>query len=268
MLVVNALSVEAQHRRLLDNISFTLAKGESLCIVGESGSGKTTLLKALLGLMPINQGWLTLDCLAGQSKRDASHDNIGLAGVSWVMQNPLAALNPLQSVGVCVSEALYRSKLSKPQQLKRLEEVFAQVQLPMDFIERTPDQLSIGQAQRVCIARALISKPEFIFFDESLSALDAVVQKQVGRVINNIKHAEKLSYLFVTHDLGFASAYADKILLLKDGKIDAYQSADAFFSNPQSSYARELIKAANILGTLQVPEYDAQVSEERMACAL
>ncbi|MEH6446247.1 MAG: ATP-binding cassette domain-containing protein [Oceanospirillaceae bacterium] len=250
MLVVNSLSVDTQRRRLLDNVSFTLAKGESLCILGESGSGKTTLLKTLLGLMPISQGYIDLNSTAGHFQRVAKQSNIGLPGVSWVMQNPLAALNPLQPVGISVTEGLYKSKLSKVHQHSCLEQVFAQVQLPMSLSLRTPNQLSIGQAQRVCIARALISLPELIFFDESLSALDAVVQKQIGQMIDDVKRSKGLSYLFVTHDLGFTSAYADKILLLKAGKVEAYQSAGEFFNAPASHYAAALIEAATVLGVL------------------
>lgn len=254
MLVVNSLSVDISKRRLLDNISFALAKGESLCIVGESGSGKTTLLKALLGLMPMSQGYIDLnsDCdnKSSHFQRTVNQSTLGLPGVSWVMQNPLAALNPLQKVGLSVLEGVYSEKLSRSCQQARLAAVFAQVQLPMALAHRTPSELSIGQAQRVCIARALINNPQLIFFDESLSALDAVVQKQVAKVIQNIKQSGQLSYLFVTHDLGFARAYADKILLLKDGKVEAYQSVTEFFAKPASEYASSLIQAANVLGTL------------------
>ena len=255
MLVVNSLSGDVKQRRLLGNISFTLAKGESLCIVGESGSGKTTLLKALLGLMPISQGYLDLNYTVGHYQRGVNQTSIGLPGVGWVMQNPLAALNPLQSVGASVIEGIYKDRLSKAQQQTLLEEVFTQVQLPIILAQRTPGQLSIGQAQRVCIARALISRPKLIFFDESLSALDAVVQKQIGRVIDDIKRSQGLGYLFVTHDLGFARAYGDKILLLKAGKVSAYQSVDEFFNAPACDYAGELIAAANRLGALEESEH-------------
>ena len=251
MLVVNSLTVETEQRCLLDNVSFHLAKGESLCIVGESGSGKTTLLKALLGLMPISQGYIDFNSLAGHFQRTSTQSTIGLPSVSWVMQNPLAALNPLQDVGVSITEGLYSTRLGKAQQQVRLEEAFSQVQLSMSLAQRTPTELSIGQAQRVCIARALISRPELIFFDESLSALDGVVQKQIGQVIDEIKHSQGLSYIFVTHDLGFAKAYADKILLLKAGKVAAYQSVDAFFNAPNSEYAQGLIDAAVMLGAIE-----------------
>ncbi len=254
MLVVNSLCVDVQQRRLLDNISFSLAAGESLCIIGESGSGKTTLLKALLGLLPISQGYLALKDTVGHYQRGVNQTSIGLPSVSWVMQNPLAALNPLQCVGEAVIEGIYKNRLSKAQQQTRLEEVFIQVQLPLSLAQRRPDQLSVGQAQRVCIARALISRPKLIFFDESLSALDAVVQKQIGQVLDDIKCAQGLSYLFVTHDLGFARAYGDKILLLKAAKISAYQIVDAFFKTPASDYAVDLIEAANILGALEGKE--------------
>lgn len=252
MLVVNSLSVSLEKRRVLDNLSFSIAQGESLCVVGESGSGKTTLLKALLGLLPMSRGEVTQRFENTLFKRDTTSSGIGLPGVSWVMQNPMAALNPLQKVGDSVLEALHqqRNQLSAQQCAERLRNAFAQVRLPLTLAQRFPDQLSLGQAQRICIARALICQPQLVLFDESLSALDAVVQKQIGCTIDEIKHRQGLSYLFVTHDLGFASAYADNILLLKAGKVVAYQPMVDFFEKPQSEYAKDLIEAANILGAL------------------
>lgn len=252
MLVVNSLSVSLEKQLVLDNLSFSLAQGESLCVVGESGSGKTTLLKALLGLLPISRGEVSQRFENTLFKRGTTSSGIGLPGVSWVMQNPMAALNPLQLVADSVLEALHqqRQQLSAQQCSERLRNAFDQMRLPLTLAQRLPHQLSLGQAQRVCIARALICQPQLILFDESLSALDAVVQKQIGRTIDEIKQRQGLSYLFVTHDLGFASAYADKILLLRAGRVEAYQSMVDFFEKPKSEYAKNLIEAANMLGVL------------------
>ena len=166
------------------------------------------------------------------------------------MQNPLSALNPQQKIGEAVGEGLYHRHLGKEKRETLVAQALSEVKLPQTMIHRYPQQISVGQAQRVCIARALISRPKLILFDEPLSALDAVVQKQIGRTIEAIKSRHHLSYIFVTHDLGFARAYADKILLLRKGAIEAYQSAQDFFKEPSSAYGAELIEAAHILGAL------------------
>ncbi|OMH33567.1 ABC transporter ATP-binding protein [Motiliproteus sp. MSK22-1] len=265
MLAVNSLCVDVSSQRLLDDISFTLKPGECLCIVGESGSGKTTLLKTLLGLMPFSQGQISYQFAEEDCQLNPGHQYLGLPGVSWVMQNPLAALNPLQPVGRAVAESLYHKSLSKQKEAERVAAAFRKVELSPELARRLPSQLSIGQAQRVCIARALVCLPEVIIFDEPLSALDAVVQKQIAWVIDGIKTAHRLSYLFVTHDLGFADAYADKILLLRDGCVEAYQPVEEFFSAPTSDYGAELIEAARILGSLDAPAAMAPVLLEASA---
>lgn len=250
MLSVQSLCVDVGDHRLLDNISFSLKQEECLCIVGESGSGKTTLLKTLLGLMPVSAGSINYQHGSEILQIHPGMQHLGLPGVSWVMQNPVAALNPMLPVGKSVAESLYK-KSSKGLIKQQVAHAFSEVELPTELVNRKPSQLSVGQAQRVCIARALISRPQVIFFDESLSALDAVVQKQIASVIHRLKTRHRLSYLFVTHDLGFAQAYADKVLLLKNGKVSALQTATEFFSQPASAYAAELISAAEVLGAIQ-----------------
>lgn len=251
MLTVSSLSVDVTDLRLLDKVSFNLKLGESLCVVGESGAGKSTLLKAMLGIMPFSEGRIRFQSDDVDLDYKPGANYTGLPGVSWVMQNPLAALNPLQRVGDAVAESLYYQKLSQKEQAELVTSAFREVELSPELANRKPTELSLGQAQRVCIARALISRPKLIIFDEPLSALDAVVQKQVARVIDQIQARHQLSYLFVSHDLGFASAYADDILLLREGQVEAYQPADLFFTKPASEYGADLIEAAQILGTLE-----------------
>lgn len=108
----------------------------------------------------------------------------------------------------------------------------------------------MGQAQRACLARALIARPDLIFFDEPLSALDAIVQKQVALTMSRIQRRYGISYVIVTHDLGFAAAYADWVLVLRRGRVEASQAAPDFFSAPDSAYCKELIEAAEVLGEL------------------
>ena len=256
MLTVESLTVSIAGQSLISDINFTLAQGETLCIIGESGAGKSTLIKALQGLMPLHVGKIMHRPAIDQATTcyQSGDPWFGLQGTQWVMQNPLAALNPRQQVGRAILESIYHAKLSDKQRQTLLFEVLDDVQLTVDIATRYPQQLSIGQAQRVCIARALISRPALILFDEPLSALDAIVQKQVAATMFDIKNQHQLSYIVVTHDLGYASAYADNVLLLRNGIVKAYQSAADFFTAPQSDYAAALINAATVLGALPAME--------------
>jgi len=263
LLAVRNLGVEVDNAVLLQDVSFNLEKGRTLCVVGESGSGKTTLLKALQGLMPFYRG-----SIEHALRRDGTTEryepgprSIGLRDTKWVMQNPIAALNPLQKAGEAIAESIHGTKLDRLAKREALLRALEDVDLPPEMALRYPAQLSLGQAQRVCIARALIARPDLILFDEPLSALDAVVQKQVGQTMERIKQTHGLSYIVVTHDLGYAQTYADEILLLRDGVVEAYQACDAFFRSPACDYGADLIEAARILGRL--PE-DADF--EPMAC--
>lgn len=252
MLELKNLSVQFGETTLLQGISCALPKGEMLCVIGESGAGKTTFLKALQGLMPARCDRFSF--------RPEGHDPIdlsgampqgrGLCGTRWVMQDPLAALNPRRRIGASVGESLYRDRLPPDRLKKAVIAALKEVELGPEFHDRYPSQISLGQAQRACLARALIARPALIFFDEPLSALDALVQKQIAHRMDVLRRERLLTYVVVTHDLGFAAAYADRILLLRHGRVEACQSKQAFFTAPASPYARSLIKAAQAIGSL------------------
>ncbi|WP_299371233.1 dipeptide/oligopeptide/nickel ABC transporter ATP-binding protein [uncultured Kiloniella sp.] len=247
MLEVNNLSVQMQNQCLLEDINFDLCRGETLCIIGESGSGKTTLLRSLLGLIPLSQGSVSLN---GHVYQSPESSQIGLPSTQMVMQDPIAALNPRKKVKISIAESLYRSSLKAAEIAHAIKQALNDVELPDGLENRYPSQISLGQAQRVCIARAIVAKPDILFFDEPLSALDAIIQKQIAQVLERIKKQNELSYIFITHDLGFARHYADKILLLNRGKVAEYQGVGLFFERPESAYGQELLEAAYILGSL------------------
>ncbi|MFD2206059.1 ABC transporter ATP-binding protein [Kiloniella antarctica] len=247
MLEVQNLSVLLQKQLLLDDISFVLNRGETLCIIGESGSGKTTLMRSILGLLPLSEGKVTLN---GELHQSPKRHQTGLPATQLVMQDPIAALNPHQKIKLSISESLYHSSLNKRQIDHAIKQALRDVDLPESFENRYPSQISLGQAQRVCIAKAIIARPNILFFDEPLSALDAIIQKQIAQLLQRLKNQNNLSYIFITHDLGFARHYADKILLLNHGNVEEYQDAISFFKAPESAYGRDLLEAAHILGSL------------------
>lgn len=244
MLEVENLNVQIGEAQLLRAISFRLRMGETLCVVGQSGAGKSTLLKALQGLVPAT--WDRFTC-AGAPRGSG----LGLPQTRWVMQDPLAALNPRRSLGQSITESLHQRRMSAKEQRDAVISALADVDLGPEFFDRYPRQISLGQAQRACIARALVAQPRLIIFDEPLSALDAMVQKTVARQMARLCRKTGAASLIVTHDMGFAAAYADDILVLHQGRIEAYQPRDVFFDAPASPYAARLIDAARSLGALE-----------------
>ncbi|WP_420548768.1 ABC transporter ATP-binding protein [Curvivirga sp.] len=251
LLKVESLTAFTDTTNLLENVSFALDCGETLCVVGESGAGKSTLLKSLLGIQPSHWKRFQHHLVNGDIEIiNVEKRTLGLPFTQWVAQDPLAALNPRLNLNDLISETLYKQNLPKGERADKVMHALASVDLPTDWLQRKPTELSIGQAQRVCIARAIICEPKLILFDEPLSALDAITQKQVAETMHTIHQETQYAQIIVTHDLGFAKAYADKILVLKNGQVDAYASASDFFTTDQTEYCHKLLTAAQKLGVL------------------
>lgn len=249
MLNIAKLSVSAAGRTLLHEVSFSVSASEMLCVIGESGAGKSTLLKGLMGLMPCRYERFEHRSSAEESAF-ATTSGLGLPACRYVMQDPLAALNPKRSLGQSICESLYTQKLPAPEQRNRALSALEAVELPVEFYDRLPKEVSLGQAQRACLARALVAEPELIIFDEPLSALDALVQKKIALKMDQLRREIGITYIVVTHDLGFAAAYADRILLLRNGRMETFQDKGDFFANSASAYASDLVGAAQTLGAL------------------
>jgi len=252
MLSVDCLNIAIAGKTILEDVSFCLRKGETLCVAGESGSGKSSLLKALNGLMPARFEQLTFQPKNGSA---VTHKGLwqgrpGLKGSRWVMQDPIAALNPKLPLEASIGESVYVQKRSRMDLANAISAALSDVELPLEMATRKPSEVSLGQAQRACLARALIARPDLIFFDEPLSALDAIVQKQIAATMKRIQDRYGITFVIVTHDLGFAAAFADQMLVLRNGKVEAYQPAHAFFEAPASRYCMDLIEAARDLGSL------------------
>jgi len=160
-----------------------------------------------------------------------------------------AAFNTALSLGRSVMQPLVALCSDIP--VARLARVCAGFELSADLLDRRPDQISIGQAQRVGILRALIAAPPLVLLDEPLSALDAVTQKHTAQLISRLQRKEGFAALIVTHDLGYAVSHADEIVVLKAGRIEEIADAGTFASNPQSDYCRTLRDAAIALGALE-----------------
>ncbi|WP_424973241.1 ABC transporter ATP-binding protein [Dinoroseobacter sp. S76] len=238
MLRVDHVTVRRGKQVALSDISIVLAPGHTLAVVGESGAGKSTLIAAILGLLPPSRGAISW---AGSPVRACRP--------ALVMQEPRAAFNPVLPLRRSVLEPLRARKQPMPE--ARLQRLCAGLELPEDLLDRRPGEVSIGQAQRVGILRALIAAPPLVLFDEPLSALDAVTQKHTARLISDLQREEGFAALIVTHDLGYAVAHADEIAVLKSGRIEDTAAPQRFLAAPRTAYCQRLRDAAIALGALE-----------------
>ncbi|MEM9852268.1 MAG: dipeptide/oligopeptide/nickel ABC transporter ATP-binding protein [Pseudomonadota bacterium] len=239
MLSVDQVTVKRGKATALSDISLTIEAGKTLAVVGESGAGKSTLIATILGLLPPTEGTVTWAGAPVRSCRPA-----------LVMQEPRAAFNPALSLRRSVLEPVRARKAPVP--TDRIKRLCQGLELPLDLLDRRPGEVSIGQAQRVGILRALVAASPLILFDEPLSALDAVTQKHTARLIQELQAEEGFTALIVTHDLGYACAFSDKIAVLRSGRIEEDGASKGFVAAPQTEYGRSLRDAAISLGALEV----------------
>lgn len=203
--------LKRNNANILKNVSFSLNEGECLGLIGESGSGKSTLGRIILGLEKQQKGTITFN---GVLNRDIWQKKLNV-----VFQDYTTSVNPRFKVIDIIKETLLEKKLNREELEKKVIELLEQVGLNKDYLYRYPHELSGGQLQRVCIARAISQKPKFILLDEAISSLDVSVQVQVLDLLIELKEKYNLSYLFITHDLSAVTYICDKVMFLKNGEI-------------------------------------------------
>ena len=244
------LSQKKEVIKAVDDVSFTLYKGETLGLVGESGCGKSTLSRTILQLIPPTSGKVTfygkeLTGLSSEQMRPYRRH------IQMIFQDPHACLNPLMTVGESIADPLFIQQLVKnPESAKKeVAMILAKVGLtPTDeFYNRYPGDLSGGQQQRVAIARALITRPQLVICDEPVSMLDATVQSQVLDLMQQLKAEFQLTYLFITHDLLVARYFCDRLGVMTQGKIVEIGATEDIFKHPQHPYTQKLLQAAPLL---------------------
>lgn len=235
----------------VDDVSFHIEPGETLCIVGESGSGKSLSSLAIMGLLDrhalsVVSGGIEVD---GHDILAASNEKLRrmrASTMSMVFQEPMTALNPVERVGAQIEEVLKVHGERSPARLRaRVMEMLEAVHLPEpDRIFRSyPHQLSGGQRQRIVICMALILKPKLLIADEPTTALDVTTQKQILALIQELKDRFNTAVLFITHDFGVVSEIADRIAVMNRGKIVEMGTRDEILSKPQEGYTRMLVSA-------------------------
>lgn len=242
--------------KAVDDVSFSIKKGETLGLVGESGCGKTTVARCILRLYRPTAGQIIFEgqdiSLWPKSKIRPLRQKIQL-----IFQDPYSSLDPRQSAGNIVGEPLTIHELTKNkgEYRERLAELFRMVGLDPGMADRVPHEFSGGQRQRIGIARALASNPSFIVCDEPISALDVSIQAQVINLLQELQEKLGLTYLFVAHDLSVVRHISDRVAVMYLGRIVEITDWKALYENPLHPYTKALLSA--------VPIPDPIVEEKR-----
>ena len=233
----------AKEVHALNDANFLLRKGETLGVVGESGSGKSTLAKTLIRLAEPTSGSIMINhqdflALSGEKLVRARKD------IQMIFQDPFGSLNPSQTVGYMITRGLLLQGVPTAEAHRRAVELLLQVGLGEQSLHRKPINFSGGQRQRIGIARALSMGPDVLVADESVSALDLSVQKQVLKLMNDLQKSYEMAIIFITHDLRVAAQISDYITVMEKGIMVEFGSADQVFNNPKHDYTKKLLEAA------------------------
>ncbi|AET60177.1 ABC transporter ATP-binding protein [Paenibacillus terrae] len=245
ILEIEALSLATKSNKILvNNVSFSLGKGESVGLVGESGSGKSLTLRSILGLLPRG-----VEQIGGVIKSDISS--------AMVFQDPRGALDPLCPVVKQLAEVVYyRQRVSRKASRTIALELLEMLGLPdsLKRSDRYPSQLSGGQCQRIVIAIALACKPGILLCDEPTTALDVTVQRQILETITRLQNELGFAMVFVTHNLAIAATMCSKLCVMKEGQIVEHGNSLSLLQNPKNPYTQMLINSVLPLPELEGSE--------------
>ena len=235
--------------KAVDDVSFTLNKGEVLGIVGESGCGKSTLVNTILNLFEPTEGevWFEGKPALGAGRKGG---NSFKKNVQIVFQDPYWSLNPRWLIKDIVAEPIeVYERLGEAEKLKRVKELLAMVGIPEDACYKYPHEFSGGQRQRIAIARSLASRPKLVVLDEPTSSIDVFSQEQILALIKDLKKRFGLTNILISHDLGVVHELANKIAVMYLGKIVEFGSAEEIFRHPRHPYTKALFDAIPSLTT-------------------
>ncbi len=239
------------------DVSLTLQRGETLAIVGESGCGKSTLARAICGLTGSSKGEIQLEGGTDTSKGKAKLHSIG-RHIQYIFQDPLDALNPHMTIGTILQEPLKNlyPAMTTAERQQRIMQAIDDVALSPEHLSRYPHEFSGGQAQRIGIARALVSEPEILLCDEPVSALDVSIQAQIINLLQRLQQQRQLAMLFISHDLRVVRHLADRVMVLYLGRVMEIASAVTLFNKPRHPYTRALLDA--------IPLSDPRQEQQRL----
>ena len=270
----NWFSTETVYLKAVDDVSFTINRGETVGLVGESGSGKTTVGRAILRAIDPTGGDVVfhtkkrdvdINDLEGEDLRkfrkkmgmvfsEGSHSLASMGAsmlrsfrprMSLVFQDPYSSLNPRMTVRDIIAEPLVASGLMSDREKidKRVRKIAKQCKLNLEHLRRFPHAFSGGQRQRICIARALVTKPDFVVCDESVSALDVSIQAEIVNLLKDIQDEMGVAFLFIAHDLSVVAQMSHKVAVMYVGKFMEYAPTESLFFNPRHPYTHALLSA-------------------------
>lgn len=242
--------------KAVDNVSFSVRRGETLALVGESGCGKTTTGRCVMRAIEPTSGKILFHKDPGETPIDLN----ALARpelrqvqrfMGMIFQDPYSSLNPRMTVLEIVGEPFITRKLLKPgRELEhRVAELLRSVHLDPSYMRRYPHAFSGGQRQRIAIARALALNPALVVADEPLSALDVSVQAQILRLMKELQSEFNLTYLFITHNLAVVEYSSDRVVVMYVGKIVEFGDTEAIFGRPKHPYTEALLSAVPVIET-------------------
>ena len=253
-LVIENVSKHYDRKAILSKINLSISQNECIGIMGESGSGKSTLAKLLVGLEHFDEGNIVFNEI---SYKNINKKQLSLIHrkIQLVFQNAFGAVNPKYTVEEVLTEPLkihYKKEITYDEMKKRAEIFLEKVGLNPEFMSQKAIQLSGGQLQRICIARALILEPEIIIFDESVSGLDPIIQEQILELLGSLKETMNLTYIFISHDIEACYYLCDKIVIIENGEIaDIIENLDSPVIIKNERIKRILGKAVNFIETIQ-----------------
>lgn len=233
---------KAKYLHAVDDVSFSINRGEIFGIIGESGSGKSTIGKCILRLIDSDSGEIVLN---GKDVNALSSKELKemRSNMQMVFQNPLASFNPKKKIGKAFEEYAKFLKIPQEEYKKKIKELLEYINLADDVLTRLPKELSGGQLQRLAFARAILSEPDFLLADEPVSALDVSVQAQILNLMLDLKEKKGQTMLFISHDLNVVKHICEKVAVVYLGVIVEMGDMDEIYYHAKHPYTQALISA-------------------------
>lgn len=251
----NVLKKKKQYVKAVDNISFTIKKGETFAIVGESGCGKSSLGKSIIRLIEPTEGQVILDgqdftALKGKELKEAREK------IKLIFQDPYASLNPRMTVKEIIAEPIDIAKAYKnsEEREKMIIDIMNAVGLNLDYMGRYPHEFSGGQRQRIGIARAIALQPKIVICDEPVSALDVSIQAKIINLLKDLQKKMDMAYIFISHDLSVVKHISDRVGVMYLGNVVEIASKDSLFEEPLNPYTQALFSAIPKIGNERIED--------------